>query len=87
MDIGSIVTNTYYSFSSPEPKAHKVSIKVGTPAGVRPSVRSSVHLFTLSNINISAASGQITTKFDLKKHLVGGTSALGFGPDRIGALV
>ena len=26
-------------FSSPEPKAHKVSLKDGTRAGIRPSVR------------------------------------------------
>ena len=30
---------TNYIFSSPEPKAHKVSLKDGTRAGVRPSVR------------------------------------------------
>ena len=42
---------------------------------------------TFSNMNISEASGLITTKFYLKHHWVGGKNALGFGPDRIGTLV
>ena len=46
-----------------------------------------VCLFTLSNMNISATSRPITTKFYLKHHLGGGKAALGFGPDRIGTLV
>ena len=42
---------------------------------------------TISNINIFATSGPITTKFYLKHHLVGGKDAFGFGPDWIRTLV
>ena len=42
---------------------------------------------SISNMNISATSGSITTKFYLKHHLVGGKAALGFGPDHIRTLV
>ena len=42
---------------------------------------------TLSNLNISATSGPIVTKFYLNHHWVGGKAAFGFGPDRIGTLV
>ena len=44
-------------------------------------------MLTLSNMNISATSGPIATKFYLKHHLGGGKAALGFGSDRIGSLV
>ena len=57
------------------------------PASVRPSVCLSVHLFTLSNMNISETSGPIAIKFYLKHHWGGGKAALGFGPDWIGTLV
>ena len=40
---------SYDIFSSPEPKAHKVSLYDGNLAGVRPSVRPK----TFSNMNIS----------------------------------
>ena len=40
-----------------------------------------------SNLNISATSGQIVTKFYLNHHWGGGKAALGFEPDRIGTLV
>ena len=53
----------------------------------RPSVRLSVCVSTLSNMNISETNGSITTKFYLKHHLGGGLAALGFGPDRIRTLV
>ena len=43
------------------------------------------HLLTLSNMNISATSRHIATKFYLKHHW--GKAALGFGPDQIGTLV
>ena len=69
--------------SSPEPKAHKVSLKYTSRASVRLCVRA----LTLSNMNISATSGPIVTKFYLKHHWVGGKDALGFGPDRIRTLV
>ena len=46
-----------------------------------------VCLFTLSNMNISATSWPITTKFYLRHHWDGGKAALGFGPDWIGTLV
>ena len=42
---------------------------------------------TISNMNISATSGPITTKFYLKHHWVGGKAALGLGQDRIRTLV
>ena len=42
---------------------------------------------TFSNLNISAASGPIVTKFYLNRHRVRGKAALGFGPDRIGTRV
>ena len=69
-------------FGSPEPKlkAHKVSLKDGSLAGVR------VCVFTLSNMNISVTSGPIATKF-YPHHRGWGKAALGFGPDRIGILV
>ena len=53
------------------------------PASVRPCVRP----LTLSNMNISATSGPIVTRFYLKHHWGGGKAALCFGPDRIGTLV
>ena len=60
-------------------------------SGVRPSSvvrrRRRPSSFTISNMNISATSGPIATKFYLKHHWVGGKAALGFGPDRIRTLV
>ena len=53
----------------------------------RLSVRPSVRVSTLSNMNISETNGSIATKFYLKHHLGGGLAALGFGPDRIRTLV
>ena len=47
--------------------------------GVRPS--------TLSNMDISAASGRITNKFYLKHHWGGGKAALCFGPDWLRTMV
>ena len=47
----------------------------------------SVRAFTLSNMNISATSGPIITRFYLKHHWGGGKAALCFWPDRIGTLV
>ena len=69
--------------SSPEPKAHKVSIKDGNRAGVHKYVRP----FTYSNINISETSRRIEIKFHLEHHWVGENAALGFGPDWIRTLV
>ena len=40
-----------------------------------------------SNLNISATSGPIVTKFYLKHHLGGGLIELGFGPGRMGTVV
>ena len=54
-------------------------------AGRCPSV--SVCVLTLSNMNISVASGPIAIKFYLKHHWGGGKAALGFVPDRIRTLV
>ena len=53
------------------------------PASVRPCVRP----LKLSNINISATSGSIVTRFHLKHHWGVGNAALCFGPDQIGTLV
>ena len=59
-------------------------------SGVRPSSvvrRRPSSSSTISNMNISATSGPIATKFYLKHHWVGGKAALGFGPGRIRTLV
>ena len=79
----------HHIFSSPEPKAHGELIVYQSSRRpcVRPSVRASVCLFTLLNINISETSGPIATKFYSKHHWGGGKAALGFWPDRIGTLV
>ena len=60
-----------------------MSLKDGSRAGVRPSVR----LSTLSNMNIFATSRPIAIKFYLKHHWGMGKAVLGFGPDRIRTLV
>ena len=57
-------------FSSPEPKAHGELIVYQLIR--RPSVRPSVHLFTLSNMIISTTSRPIPTKFYPKHHWGGG---------------
>ena len=44
-------------------------------------------MLTPSNMNISATSGPIITKFYLKHHWGGGKAAVCFGPDQIGTLV
>ena len=72
-------------FSSPEPKAHGELIVY--QASRRPCVRASVRALTLSNMNISATSRPIATKFYLKHHWGGGKAASGFWPDLIGTLV
>ena len=51
------------------------------------SVRASVCPLTLSNMNISATSGPMVTKFYLKHHWDGGKAVFGFGSDRIRTLV
>ena len=60
---------------------------IGWDPSRRPSVRASVRLFPLSNMNISTTSGPIPTKFYLKHHWGWGKAALGFGPDWIGNLI
>ena len=64
--------------SSPEPKAH------GELIVYQVSRRPSVKTF---NMNISATSRPIATKFYLKHHWGGGKAASGFWPDQIGTLV
>ena len=54
---------------------------------MRACVRVSVRALTLSNMNISATSRPIATKFYLKHHWGGGKAASGFWPVRIGTLV
>ena len=44
-------------------------------------------MFTLSNMNISATSRPMATKFYMKYYWVGGKAALGFGSDQIRTLV
>ena len=66
---------------------YQSSRRPSVSASVRPYVRACVHALTLSNMNISAISGRITTRFYPKHHWGGGKAALGFGPDRIGTLV
>ena len=56
-------------------------------SGVRPSSVVRCPSFTISNMNMSATSGPVTTKFNLKHHWVGGKAAFGFGPDQIRTLV
>ena len=46
-----------------------------------------MHPFTLSNMNISETSRPIKIKFHSEHHCGVGKAALGFGPDRIRALV
>ena len=76
-------------FSSPEPKAHGELIVYQSSRRpcVRLCVRPCVRALTLSNMNISATSGPIATKFYPKHHWGGGKAAFGFWPDRIGTLV
>ena len=64
-----------------------VSVKHTSRAGVRASVRPYVRPLTLSNMNISATSKPIATKFYLKHHWGGGKATSGFWPDQIGTLV
>ena len=71
----------YRLFSSPEPKAHGGLIVY--QSGRRPCVRP----LTFSNMNISATSRPIATKFYLKHHLGREKAASGFWPDQIGTLV
>ena len=56
-----------------------MSFKYGSEAGLC--------VFTLSNMNISATRGPITTKFYLNHHWDAGKAALGFGPVPIRTLV
>ena len=53
---------------------------------MRPCIRPSVNTFNM-NMNISATSRLIATKFYLNNHWGGGNAALGFEQDRIGTLV
>ena len=68
---------TLQFFSSPKPKAHGELIvyQSSRRPSVRPSVCASVCVSTLSNINISATSKPIATKFYLKHHWGGGKAA------------
>ena len=72
--------------SSPEPKAQGELIvhQSSRRLCVWLCVCLAVCLQTFSNLNISATSGPIITKFYLNHHWGGGKAALGFGPDRIG---
>ena len=57
------------------------------PSSRRPCVRPWVRPSTISNMNISAASGPIATKFYLKPYWGRKKAALGFGPDQTRTLV
>ena len=52
-----------------------------------PWFRPSVRALTLSNMNISATSGPIVTRFYVKHHWDKGKAVLCFGPYQIGTLV
>ena len=64
-----------------------MSLQYTGRAGVRPCVRASVGVLTLSNMNISATSWQIGMKFYLKHPWGGGKASVGFDLDRIRTLV
>ena len=53
------------------------------PASVRGCMHPSMRALTLSNINFSATSRPIVTRFYLKHHWGGGKAALCFEPDQI----
>ena len=74
-----------FSISSPEPKAHGELIVYQSSRRLCLCV--CVRALTFSNMNISATSRPIATKFYLKHHWGGGKAASGFWPDRIGTLV
>ena len=82
---GSVLQGLCYFviFSSPEPKAHKVSLYI-VYIPVEPS---SVRASTFSNRNISETSRQIAIKFYLKHHWGGGKASVGFDLDGIRTLV
>ena len=62
--------------SSPEPKAHKLSLcYIPIEPWVNASVGPSDRPFTLSNINIPTTSRPIAAKFYLKHHWDGGKDA------------
>ena len=71
--------------SSPEPKAHKVSLHYTSRAVVRQCAL--VCASTFSNMNISETSRPTTIKFYLKQHWGRGKASLGFDPDQIRTLV
>ena len=79
------VSDRFAFFSSPEPKAEGELIVYQSSR--RLSMCMCVCLWTFSNLNISATSGLIVTKFYLTHHWGRRKAALGFGPDRIGTLV
>ena len=71
-------------FSSPDPKAHKVSLLDGTRLGVRASVRACVHTFKHEYLwDQQADYNQILSEASLGW----GKAALGFGADQIRTLV
>ena len=59
----------------------------GWESNGHPSIRPSVRLSTLSNMNISEISWLIVIKFHQKHHWGGGLTPLGFGSDGIRTLV
>ena len=77
--------NCPWFISSPEPKVQGELIVWDSSR--RSSVRASMRLSTLSNINISEISWLIVIKFHSKHHWGWGLAALGFGPDQIRTLV
>ena len=67
--------------------AHLSRRLIGELIVYRLSRRPCVRPFTLSNMNISAASWPIGMKFNLKHHWGGGKASIGFDSDRIRTLV
>ena len=67
--------------------AHLSQRLIGELIVYRSSLRPSVRVLTLSNMNISATSRRIGMKFNLKRLWGGRKASVGFDPDRIRTLV
>ena len=95
MDESTFIDNAIkidFLISSPEPKAHKVSLKGGGRAGVLPSIRPFVPPSVCMCVNTfkdDYLRNQLAdcNQIYLKNHWGGGKAALGFWPDQIGTLV
>ena len=74
--IGCYATPQFFlAHLSRRPRGELIVYQSSRRPSVRQSVRASVRVFTLSNINISETNRSITTKFYLKHHWSGGLAA------------